>query len=66
MKIPFGKHILSAILKGFGLGTIFYLIAVAINGVMGIWGIAAEILFFIIGFSIPIAIAISPEDEEEE
>jgi len=58
-KIEFGKKFLGAIPKGLGIGAIFFLIASGFNAVLGLWPFAAEIVFAMIGFAIPIADALT-------
>ena len=61
MKFP--KNLIGASIIGLGLGSILWLIAGGLDAVVAAFPANSATIFFLIGFAIPIALALN-EDQE--
>jgi len=66
MKLPGlpGKGVIIGLIWGLVIGSLLWLIAVAVNGMLNVWAAGTEALFFIIGFAAMIVLGLYPEEEK--
>jgi len=62
-KVKFPKNLISAAIIGLGLGSILWLISSGLDAVIAAFPPNAGTIFFLIGFAIPIALALNEDTD---